>query len=110
MNRIDKIAKKIVSAANEPNDAERKMFEACRKYSFNHDNDGHVDVEFRYDQWNGLAYYIGMWSGNGGDRSFNDCIKATKKREALLTKAKANYKILVDLKKKLGLPGEVMGF
>ena len=109
MNRIDRIAKKIVSADEDFNAAEEQMDKACRKYSHDNRNDGSLEVTFRYSKWTGLEYNIGMWSGIGnGDRTMTNCIKATKKREALLEKAKANYKTLIDLKKKLGLPGEVM--
>ena len=111
MNKTERIANKIIGAVDK-NDPAYKLQEACGKALIEQSSNGkagNVGVWFKYSIYSGLEYHIQMWSGSANNDTFNDCIKTSEDRAKILKQAKANYQKLIDLKKKLDLPGNVMG-
>lgn len=111
MNKTERIANKIIGAVDK-NDPAYKLDEACDKAFIDNSSTGkagNVGVWFKYSIYSGLQYQIDMWSGSAGKKTFNDCIKTSEERAKILKQAKASYQKLIDLKKKLDLPGDVMG-
>ena len=110
MNKTERIARKIITAIDK-NDPAYKLNEACSKEFIDNSSNGkagNVGVWFKYSIYSGLEYSIDMWSGSVGKKTFNNCIKTSEERAKILQKAKAAYQKLIELKKKLDLPGDVM--
>lgn len=99
-----KLLKTTRTVKADEEDKWRKFSLFCRKSSF---KKADLAVDFSYSEYDGLSYYIQLWSGDGKDLTFEEALESTRKRMEVLRDAKKIYEKLIERMNSEGIDNDV---